>query len=98
MNEEYVFIQKAVQDKQAKVIEYSHSHVKTQTIVLEDGKPLFVWMYPDVNYSNLSEAVSQFYPDAYVGIMKVEDVDAKWMGVIDNNVHVYEVVAIPIIY
>jgi hypothetical protein len=94
MNEEYVIDESWKAAKAVKAVEYDQT--KKQTIVLEDGKPLFAWIYPDVNYSNLSDALSRFYPDAHVVVNQIQK--DKWMGLVDKSAHFYKVVAIPFIY
>jgi hypothetical protein len=75
---------------------------KKQVVVLEDGKPLFAWVYPEVDYSNLSEALSQFYPDASIVVNEIQGGvypnEAKWFGVVNGVAHAYKIVALKFIY
>lgn len=107
MNEEYV-IDQSWEAKLAKAVEYDQT--KKQIIVLEDGKPLFVWMYPLPDYSNIDEALSaHFGVDMYVvpnpalvegagGWLGSKGVTNGGIGGIEQVVHVYEVIALPIVY
>jgi len=107
MNEEYV-IDESWKAKAVKAVEYDQT--KKQVIVLEDGKPLFVWMYPLSDYRNIDEALSKhFGVDMYVvPHPALVPGSAGWLGSkgvvnggisgIEQVVHVYEVIALPIVY
>jgi hypothetical protein len=110
MNEEYVIDEslKAKAVKAVKAVEYDQT--KKQVVVLEDGKPLFVWMYPRPDYSNIDEALSgHFGVDMYVvpnpalvpgagGWLGSKGVMNGGISGIEQVVHVYEVIALPIVY
>jgi len=83
---------------------------KKQVIVLEDGKPLFVWDCPKPDYIDIDEALSAYYSGADVSIVAMPALIAGaggWMGSIgevnggigkmSNVVHVYQVIALPIV-
>jgi len=111
MLEEYV-IERCLGDLRAKVIGlgFKYDQTKKQVVVLEDGKPLFVWMYPKPDYNNIDEALSNhFGVDIYVipnpaliegagGWLGSKGVANAGIAGIEQEVHVYQVIALPIIY